>query len=674
MKRKIKETTSGSVATVSTGGPTIARGASIYGRTPKKSMFKGKVRETAVNEEELSEDDLIIVPGKKMIRKNGLIPRDQVRTDHEVSMARSDLVQSAKNAKAIFALIKDVSEDEGIPGWVQEKLIKASDYLNTVREYLEGQQVEAELAGSYGMKSCGCDSECDCGPDFRGMFESVMSKKGVAEGWKDKVAGAAIGAAGLGGIGAAINMSPNVTIQGQQARLAVGNVPANAKLVTTDDGKKVHVWSVRGSNPKSAGSHQELVYKPAEVKEQGVAEDQIDEIKLRNIIPGLGKQIAKSRSQSQRDQARLAGMDARADGHLEPKFAGDYPDDTPYDDVRRERDRHHQRADRYDRIAQGKSPFAKEGVAEGTEQVYKVLAVDKSNALSDKVMLTVKAGSIEEVFERLAINDWYPFEINGVEVINGKRLKKDVKEGTGDEASVRRELADAIKDYEWHKQGGSSRGLEYAIDRIKKLQAQLPKSKTGLDIDRSVPGITRATLSDIDPGTMGKKLEKLSSFSDYQAGVADQGRSGRVRPKISPDNYTQRDDMAEGFSDVVKGVKRALKGKEHPDVVAAKHAGRAMGHYNLGDIQAGDKESQRYAKTRDMHLKAKGVLEDTVDEKAVSKQQQKFFGMVHALQKGKPVKGASPKLKQAAADISKSDVKDFAKTRHSGLPSKVKKG
>jgi hypothetical protein len=71
------------------------------------------------------------------------------------------------------------------------------------------------------------------------------------------------------------------------------------------------------------------------------------------------------------------------------------------------------------------------GVAEGTEQVYKVLAVDKSNALSDKVMLTVKAGSIEEVFERLAINDWYPFEINGVEVINGKRLKKGLAEGSG---------------------------------------------------------------------------------------------------------------------------------------------------------------------------------------------------------------------------------------------------
>ena len=72
----------------------------------------------------------------------------------------------------------------------------------------------------------------------------------------------------------------------------------------------------------------------------------------------------------------------------------------------------------------------REGVSEGTEQVYKVLAVDKSNALSKQVKLKVKASSLDEVFERLAISDWYPLEINGVEVINGKRLKQGVAEGT----------------------------------------------------------------------------------------------------------------------------------------------------------------------------------------------------------------------------------------------------
>ena len=69
-----------------------------------------------------------------------------------------------------------------------------------------------------------------------------------------------------------------------------------------------------------------------------------------------------------------------------------------------------------------------EGVAEGLEQVYRVLAVDKSNALSKQVKLKVKASSLDEVFERLAINDWYPLEINGIEVINGKRLKQGVAE------------------------------------------------------------------------------------------------------------------------------------------------------------------------------------------------------------------------------------------------------
>jgi len=77
------------------------------------------------------------------------------------------------------------------------------------------------------------------------------------------------------------------------------------------------------------------------------------------------------------------------------------------------------------------------GVAEGSEQVYRVLAVDKSNALSKQVKLKVKASSLDEVFERLAINDWYPLEINGVEVINGKRLKQGVAEGSLEEMNRR---------------------------------------------------------------------------------------------------------------------------------------------------------------------------------------------------------------------------------------------
>ena len=63
---------------------------------------------------------------------------------------------------------------------------------------------------------------------------------------------------------------------------------------------------------------------------------------------------------------------------------------------------------------------------------------------------------------------------------------------------------------------------------------------------------------------------------------------------------------------------------------------------------------------------------ELVAEKAVSQQQQKFMGMAHAMQKGEKIKGASPELKKVAKTMKKSDVEDFAATKHKGLPKKVK--
>ena len=58
-----------------------------------------------------------------------------------------------------------------------------------------------------------------------------------------------------------------------------------------------------------------------------------------------------------------------------------------------------------------------------------------------------------------------------------------------------------------------------------------------------------------------------------------------------------------------------------------------------------------------------------MEEKALSKKQQEFFGVVRSMQKGKiPKKG---KAGEAAKEMSKKDVKDFASTKHKGLPKKV---
>ena len=100
-----------------------------------------------VSEAELQEDDLIIIPGRGTKRKNGFVPKGQSRVDHEVEMARSDVLATMKNAKSIYHMLKNRSEEEGIEGWVQEKLIKANDYLNAVKEYYDEQMMQEMNGG-----------------------------------------------------------------------------------------------------------------------------------------------------------------------------------------------------------------------------------------------------------------------------------------------------------------------------------------------------------------------------------------------------------------------------------------------------------------------------------------------------------------------------------------------
>jgi len=61
---------------------------------------------------------------------------------------------------------------------------------------------------------------------------------------------------------------------------------------------------------------------------------------------------------------------------------------------------------------------------------------------------------------------------------------------------------------------------------------------------------------------------------------------------------------------------------------------------------------------------------EVVSEKAVSKKQQKFMGMVHAAQKGE--KPASKDVAKVAKEMKKKDAKDFASTKHKDLPEKKK--
>ena len=68
----------------------------------------------------------------------------EMHQDHEVQMAREECYHAAGDAIALHKLLKHVSEQQGLEGWVSAKVTLAADYLKTVREYLEYQLMTAQ--------------------------------------------------------------------------------------------------------------------------------------------------------------------------------------------------------------------------------------------------------------------------------------------------------------------------------------------------------------------------------------------------------------------------------------------------------------------------------------------------------------------------------------------------
>jgi hypothetical protein len=154
-------------------------------------------------------------------------------------------------------------------------------------------------------------------------------------------------------------------------------------------------------------------------------------------------------------------------------------------------------------------------------------------------------------------------------------------------------------------------------------------------------------------GAKSRGTSKLAS----KGSIAEQGPEGMV----DRGEYGREGDMA--------------KEQMHTIVSAAKEL-----HSILNDeqdlpewVQSKITKAMDYIDTaRDYMLAQQAEGNEVVAEKAVSQQQQKFMGMAHAMQKGDKIKGASPELKKVAKTMKKSDVEDFAATKHEGLPKKVK--
>ena len=69
---------------------------------------------------------------------------NKVELDHEVQMARSDLYKIEKYSIKLHEMLKNVSEEKGLEGWVQAKITKAADYMSSVFHNMDYEQKFAD--------------------------------------------------------------------------------------------------------------------------------------------------------------------------------------------------------------------------------------------------------------------------------------------------------------------------------------------------------------------------------------------------------------------------------------------------------------------------------------------------------------------------------------------------
>ena len=165
-----------------------------------------------------------------------------------------------------------------------------------------------------------------------------------------------------------------------------------------------------------------------------------------------------------------------------------------------------------------------------------------------------------------------------------------------------------------------------------------------------------------DPKYSGRIVTRRVDPAGISVGADDEAsQSGEKRGRGRPKGPAKAPERVTGGATRHKGGRKIAKEGAGPDDIAVLERlmdeAFADGNNALGNALQGVLEKM-------------GNGEKQVDEKAVSKKQQRFMGMVHAAQKGE--KPASKKVANVAKGMGKKDAEDFAATKHKGLPEKKK--
>lgn len=193
---------------------------------------------------------------------------------------------------------------------------------------------------------------------------------------------------------------------------------------------------------------------------------------------------------------------------------------------------------------------------------------------------------------------------------------------------------------------------------------------------------------DMVSGVKENKKEFKSTLSEEDAKVYKNTLAERMVQKkdelaeLSPDTlykYHSKayDDEADrrGSGDDSDENKRKIANRKKGRALAAKKHNQAKGWTRptgaKKDASLVSKSAAALAKFLAKKDRQAAKAEENIEEKAKSKAQQRFMGMVHATQKGEPA--PSKEVAKVAKEMPKKAAKDYASTKHKGKPEHVKK-
>lgn len=323
---------------------------------------------------------------------------------------------------------------------------------------------------------------------------------------------------------------------------------------------------------------------------------------------------------------------------------------------------------------------SKQALTEGKKAKPDFLDVDKDG---DKKEPMKKAAKDKEQVEEAAecLDEKWGVETKVAPSEKGKYKGKN-------KAELQKQY-NALKDKGPHKKGSSEyekmKELQFAI-RAKSDWGKVSEAIEEGDVEEGNE-FTQARLAAIRAGKptfrVGGKVHKVTGNTsderrieeddDMEVGKSRKTQFGKVT-QVAPNvtrhtrDYDREEERDDDDDDAPKAKGRPKGAGRKIGAKGPSGRSKLMREEGPGDdVQAAIELLMNNGYTVG---KLGSAEEAPLDEKAVSKKQQRFMGMVHAAQQGE--KPASAEVAKVAKSMGKKDAEEFAATKHKGLPEKKK--